>query len=53
MGRRSWSLWTPKAIWKALEIDNRTILQMLKGGLPPTIVIAMYAFPFVCPVARA
>ncbi|EFQ98445.1 hypothetical protein MGYG_01473 [Nannizzia gypsea CBS 118893] len=42
MRRIQWSHWTPKTIWKALGIDKRTVLQMLKGGLPPTIVIAMY-----------
>lgn len=37
--RQKKSVW--RKWWEALELDRRTALMMLKGGLPPTIVIAM------------
>ena len=33
-----WTIWRPR---DSIEIDLVTTLKMLKGGLPPTIVIAM------------
>lgn len=37
--RKQKSIW--KKWWEALALDKRTALMMLKGALPPTIVIAM------------
>ena len=37
--RQRQSLW--KKWWNAVALDQRTVLMMLKGGLPPTLVIAM------------
>ncbi|EAS35900.3 uncharacterized protein CIMG_01254 [Coccidioides immitis RS] len=34
--------WTPGGIWQALGMDKHTFLMMLKGALPPTIVICMF-----------
>ncbi|KAK2759958.1 hypothetical protein FQN54_002694 [Arachnomyces sp. PD_36] len=39
--RQKKSIW--KKWWEAIALDKRTALMMLKGGLPPTIVIAMVA----------
>lgn len=37
--RKKKSIW--KKWWEALGLDKRTALMMLKGALPPTIVISM------------
>lgn len=29
-------------LWHSLHLDTATVLQMLKGGLPPLIVVSMY-----------
>ncbi|KAK2745140.1 hypothetical protein FQN57_004047 [Myotisia sp. PD_48] len=34
--------WTPTKIWKAIGLDKYTFLMMLKGGLPPVILVAMF-----------
>ncbi|PGH14270.1 hypothetical protein AJ80_06010 [Polytolypa hystricis UAMH7299] len=33
--------WTPARVWSQLGIDRRILFLMLKGGLPPTIAIAI------------
>lgn len=37
--RKKKSFW--RKLWEKIALDKRTALMMLKGGLPPTIVIAM------------
>lgn len=34
-----------KGIWTGLEMDVPTLLTMMKGGLPPSISLAMYHHP--------
>ena len=37
------SRWSLKKMYAATGLDRETLLKMMKGGLPPTIVIAMCA----------
>lgn len=37
--RKKKSVW--KRWWEAINLDKRTALMMLKGALPPTIIVAM------------
>ncbi|OJD12842.1 hypothetical protein AJ78_06622 [Emergomyces pasteurianus Ep9510] len=40
--RKYWRHWTLRRAWASLGLDTHTVLMMMKGGLPPTIAIAMY-----------
>ncbi|KKZ60220.1 hypothetical protein EMCG_05030 [[Emmonsia] crescens] len=37
-----WRHWTLRRAWASLGLDMHTVLMMMKGGLAPTIVVAMY-----------
>ncbi|PGH11059.1 hypothetical protein AJ79_05101 [Helicocarpus griseus UAMH5409] len=40
--RINWRNWTPKRIWQRLDLDTYSVLMMMKGGLAPTIVVAIH-----------